>query len=184
VGVPATSGQALAALQDGRCHAALVHGPPGSLQPPAGLRRWHLARWRTGVASHAGLARPSLEALLTDPALVQREPGAASQQALERAAGRLGLARGAGRRTAGGHLDAARAALEHRGAAVAIEPVALALGLDFLELEVHDVELWVPERWTALPGLRAFGDLLTSARLRDRAGVLPGYDLADMGAAR
>lgn len=72
----------------------------------------------------------------------------------------------------------------NRGAAVTIEPVAIALGLDFRELEVHDVELWVPETWTAHPGIRALLDLLHTASFRDRAGALPAYDLTDMGAAR
>jgi molybdate-binding protein len=81
--------------------------------------------------------------------------------------------RPAARQVAGSHLDAARAAVEHRGGAVAIEPVALAMGLDFTELEVHDVELWVPERWVALPGIQALLDLLPTAGFRDRARCLP-----------
>jgi hypothetical protein len=183
VGVPATSGQALGALGTGRCHAALVHGP--ALEPPAGLRRWHLARWRSGFATHPRLAQPSLEALLAgDVLMVHREGTAACQQAVERAARRLGAPRPEPRRVAAGHVDAARTALEHNGAAVAIEPVAVTMGLDFTELEVHDVELWVPERWSALPGIRALTDLLDTAPFRDRAGALPAYDLTDAGAER
>ena len=185
VGVPATSGQALRALEEGRCHGALVHGPARSLRPPAGIRRWHLARWRTGVASHPSLARPSVESLLAgEVPLVQRDAGAACQQAVERAVRRLGAPPPRPRRTASGHLEAARAALEHDAAAVAIEPVAVAMGLDFHELEVHDVQLWVPEQWTGLAGIRALVDLLGTARFADRAGALPAYDLADTGAAR
>jgi molybdate-binding protein len=67
---------------------------------------------------------------------------------------------------------------------VAIEPVAVAMGLDFHELEVHDVQLWVPEQWTGLAGVRALVDLLGTARFSDRAGALPAYDLTDTGAAR
>ena len=33
VGVPATSGQSLEALEAGRCHGVLVHGPRRSLKP-------------------------------------------------------------------------------------------------------------------------------------------------------
>lgn len=184
VGVPATSGQALAALDAGRCHGALVHGPRGSLALPPGLRRWHLARWRSGVASHPVLARPSLETLLGDEvALIERDAGAACQQALERASRRVDITRPSTLRIAAGHLDAARAALAYRGAAVAIEPVAVAMGLDFSELELHDVQLWVPDRWTDSPGVRALLDLLTSSGFHDRAGVLPAYDLSDTGAA-
>ncbi len=185
VAVPATTGQALNALAAGRCHAAVVHGPAASLQAGPGIRRWHLARWRSGIATHTQLSRPSLQALLAaDAPLIQRDRTAACQQAVERAARRLGAPRGKPRRTAGGHLDAGRAAVEHRGAAVAIEPVAVVLGLDFHELEVHDVELWVPDAWVSLAGIRALLDLLQTASFRDRAGALPAYDLTDTGAAR
>jgi len=187
VGVPATSGQALEALGAGSCHGALVHGPARSLQARArpGLRRWHVARWRSGIATHPGLARPGLEALLTGTIpLVQRDRTAACQQAVERAARRLGAPRAAPHRTAAGHLDAARMALERRGAAVTIEPVAVAVGLDFQELEVHDVELWVPDAWAGAPGIDALLGLLGTARFRDRAGALPAYDITDAGAAR
>ncbi len=186
VAVPATTGQALDALERGRCHAAVVHGPDRSLQDRPGVQRWHVARWRSGIATHTGLSRPSLQALLGDdaPLLVGRERTAACQQAVDRAARRLGAGPVRPRRTAAGHLDAARAAVEHRAAAVTIEPFALALGLDFCELEVHDVELWVPDAWVAHPGVRALLDLLTTASFRDRAGFLPAYDLTDTGAAR
>ncbi len=185
VGVPATSGQALAALEAGRCHGALVHGPARSLEARPGLRRWHVARWRSGVATHPRLSRPSLDALLGgEVPVVQRDRSAACQQAVERATRRLGAPRPKALRTARGHLDAARAALEHRSGAVTIEPVAVAMGMDFLELELHDVELWVPDRWLAQPGIRAFLDLLSAPGFRERAGALPAYDLTDTGAAR
>jgi hypothetical protein len=58
------------------------------------------------------------------------------------------------------------------------------MGLDFHELEVHDVELWVPARWVAEPGVQALLDLLSATSFRDRAGALPAYDLTDTGAAR
>ena len=185
VGVPATTGQALDALAAGRCHGALVHGPARSLKPPPGVRRWHLARWRSGFASHPRLSRPTLEALLAgEVPLVQRDRSAACQQAVERAVRRTGAPRAPRTRVAGGHLAAAQEALALGGAAVAIEPVAMATGLDFSELETHDVQLWVPERWSGHPGVRSFVDLLTTRRFLDRAGALPAYDLTDAGAAR
>lgn len=185
VGVPTTSGRATEALAAGRCHAVLVHGPAGALRPPAGTRRWHVASWRSGLASHPGLRGPSLEALLAgDVAVVARDPTAASQQAVDRAAQRLGIRAARSGRTAGGHLEAARLALESRAAAVTIEPVALGLGLRFHELEVHDVELWVPDRWLAQPGVRAFLDLLGTPRFLDRARALSGYDLSSTGVPR
>ncbi|MBA2514992.1 MAG: helix-turn-helix domain-containing protein [Solirubrobacterales bacterium] len=185
VGVPTTSGRALDALKAGRSHGALVHGPAKGLKPPPGVQRWHLARWRSGVATHPRLSRPSLEALLADEVpMIQRDPSAASQQAFQRAAKKLGAPRPSLGTTSGSHFDAARSALEHRAAAVTIEPIAVAVGLDFHELEVHDVELWVPKRWTRLPGIREFVELLGTSRFQDRAGALPAYDLTSTGAAR
>lgn len=185
VGVPATSGQAQEALADGRCHAALVHGPAGSLRPPADVRRWHVASWRSGLATHPALGGPSLETVLGgDVELVGRTASAASQQAADRAAERLGLQAPRTARVAGGHLEAAHLALERRAAAVTIEPVALGMGLRFHELEVHDVELWVPDARLALPGIRAVLDLLGSPRLLDRARAMPAYDLSSTGAPR
>lgn len=184
VGVPTTSGRALDALTAGRCHAVLVHGPAKSLTPPVGVRRWHFARWRSGVATHPQLSRPSLEALLADEVpVVQRDRTAASQQAFDRATRRLGAPRHSPRTTARGHLEAAGSALAHGTSAVTIEPVAIAAGLDFRELEVHDVELWVQDPWSDLPGIRAFVELLGTSRFQDRAGGLPGYDLTNTGAA-
>ncbi len=186
VAVPATSGQALEALHERRCHAVVVHGPARALRAPNGVRHWHVARWRSGIATHAQLSRPSLQSLLADdvPLLVQRDPSAACQQAVARAARRLGAPPIRARRTALGHLDAARAAVEHRAAAVTIEPFAVALGLDFCELEVHDVELWVPDEFVTHAGVHALLDLLNTASFRDRAAALPAYDLTDTGAAR
>jgi DNA-binding XRE family transcriptional regulator len=185
VGVPASTGESLKALGADRCHAALVHGPPSSLEPAPGLRRWHLARWRSGIATHPRLARPSVEALLADDvAMVQRDESAASQQAVLRAARRLGAPALAPRRLASSHLEAGRSALEHGSAAVTIEPIAIALGLDFAELETHEVELWVPDRWSDLPGVGALAELISTRRFLDRAGALPAYDLTDTGTTR
>ena len=185
VGVPATTGQALAALAADRCHAVLVHGPRRSLKPAPDVRRWHLARWRSGFATHPRLARPSLEALLGgEVPLVRRDRSAACQQAVERAARRLGAPRPAPGPLAGSHLAAAQDARALGAAAVAIEPIALATGLEFSALETHDVELWVPERWTGHPGVRAFVELLGTRRFLDRAAALPAYDLTDTGATR
>ena len=186
VGVPTTSGRALEALEAGRCHGALVHGPAKSLKPPSqGLQRWHLARWRSGVGTHPQLSRPSLEAIVAgEVPTVQRDRTAACQQAFERAARRLGAPRPKPRATACGHLDAARSAIEQGAAAVVIEPVAVAMGLDFSALEVHDVELWVPDAWAGLSGIRALIDMLASPGFHDRVGALPAYDLTATGASR
>jgi DNA-binding XRE family transcriptional regulator len=180
VAVAATSAQALDALNEGRCHAALVHGP--RLDPPAGVRRWHFARWRAGLAFDRSLGDPSLDALLGDVPLVRRPRGAATQQAADRAARRLGVARPQGP-VAATHVDAARRASWGGCAAVTIEPVAARLGLGFHELEEHTVELWVDERWVGHRGLAALVEVLDAPAFRDRLGVMPGYDLSQTGVA-
>ena len=181
VAVPATSGQALDALDARRCHAALVHGP--RLDPPDGVARWRFARWRAGVAYDPSLGSPSLECLLGDVTLVRRPGTAASQQAVDRAARRLGLRGRAHGPVAVSHVDAARRARWDRCAAVTIEPVAAHVGLGFHDLEEHRVELWVAERWREHPGLGALVDLLGRPAFRDRLAPMPGYDLAESGAA-
>ena len=181
VAVAATSGQALDALKSDRCHAAVVHGP--RLAPPEGVRRFHFARWRAGVAYERSLGNPSLEALLADVPLVRRPGTAASQQALDRAARRLGIRGARSGPVAASHVEAARRAAWERCAAVTIEPVAARLGLGFHDLEEHGVELWVAERWLDHPGLEALVDLLGSAAFRDRLAPMPGYDLAQSGEA-
>ena len=181
VAVGATSGQALKALEAGRCHAALVHGP--RLQAPAGVRRIHFARWQAGVGFDRSLGDPSLEALIDDVPLIARPRTAATQQAVDRAARRLGVVPPEPAGVADTHVDAARTAQWERCAAVTMEPVAARFGLDFLALEEHAVELWVAERWLDHAGLAALTDLLASRAFRDRLAPMPGYDLAQSGEA-
>lgn len=177
---------ALGALRDERCHAGLVHGPAGGLpSTPPGILRLHLARWRVGVAARPGRRRPSLEALCArGAAVVQRDRGASSQQALLRAVRRLGAEPPPGP-LAAGHLDAARrVAVGAAPGAVTMEPAALALGLAFEPLEEHAAELWVAERWAGHPGVRALTGLLGSPALRRRLDVIGGYDTSGCGEAR
>jgi transcriptional regulator with XRE-family HTH domain len=180
--LPATSGQALEALREGRCHAAVVHGPAGGLpRAPRGVRRLHLARWRVGLASTRPLTLA--DALRGRRRLVQREASAASQQALARAAAAHGAQVPSGP-VAAGHLDAARLA-QHSGAvAVTYEPAAARFGLAFLALETHIVEVWVAERFLDHPGLGALGELLSGRSLRERLAAIGGYDLEGIGARR
>ena len=180
VAVSGTTGSALAALEGGRAHAALVHGPEDALpEPPAATRRVHLARWRVGIGLSAEHRMRSLEALLAGRVpLVQREESAASQQALVRAAGDR-TPRAAAR--ARGHVDAARRAAIAGCAAVTFEPAARQHGLRFLPLEMHAVELWIDEPWIDHPGARALVELLGSAAFRDRVRLIGGYDLEGCG---
>lgn len=177
--VAGTSGDAVAALAGGTAHAALVHGPEGSLPaPPVPVRRVHVARWRVGLGVAPEHDRGALEPLLAGVPIVQREPSAASQQALVRAAGDLLPAPAA---RAAGHVPAARHAALAGWAAVTFEPAALQHGLGFVPLETHVVELWIAAGEAGHPGAAALEGLLGSDALRRRAGLVGGYDMEGSG---
>ncbi len=179
----APTGTALRALSAERIHAAVVHGPPAGLpEPPVPVVRSHLARWQVGLAFPAKLSSHTLEALLSgDLPLAQRDPAAASQQALERARVAAGLKAVPPGPQASGHLDAARIAATLGGAAITTEGAARAFGLSFRTLEEHIVEIWTGERWLDHPGVTALANLLTTAAFTDRVAHFGGYDLARCG---
>jgi transcriptional regulator with XRE-family HTH domain len=185
VGVSATTGEALEALAEGRCHAALVHGREKRLPDvKVSIARWHVARWRVGVAYHPELGRTSLESLLDGSVpLIRRQRSAASDQALVRAALRLGVKPPAGP-LAGGHMESARRAAWTSGAAITYEPAAELYGLNFEPLETHVVELWAREEWSAHPGVTELLEVIGSRAFRDRVGAHSGYDLSESGARR
>lgn len=182
--ISAPTGTALHALRRGTVHAAIVHGPRGDLpEPPIPVVRWHLARWWVGLAFAPRFQGHSFDALLrSDATLAQREPGAASQQAFERArvAAGLGAVRPGPRAT--GHLDAARLAAVLDGAAVTTASAASSFGLGFLALEEHVVEVWAAKRWAEHPGIEAFTGLLATPAFMERISHVGGYDLRDCGA--
>jgi DNA-binding XRE family transcriptional regulator len=178
----APTGVALAALGEGRVHAAVVHGVQSDLpQPPLSVRRWHLAYWQVGLAFAEELGHATLAAVLDSGLpVVQRDPQAASQQAFDRARRAEGLQVPTGPR-ASGHLDAARIAATTRGAGVTTEAAARAFGLRFLALEDHAVQIWVAERWFDHPGVDALGELLAGSGFTDRVAQFGGYDLDRCG---
>jgi DNA-binding XRE family transcriptional regulator len=178
----APTGVALAALSRAGVHAAVVHGLQSELpEPPVAVTRWHLARWRVGVAVAPDLGHPSLGAVLASGIpIARRDPQAASQKAFDRARRAAGVQLVSGPRAAG-HLDAARIAATLRGAGVTTEGAAHAFGLRFLPLEEHAVEVWVADRWSGLPGVAALGELLTSRGFTDRVAQFGGYDLGRCG---
>jgi DNA-binding XRE family transcriptional regulator len=180
--VAAPTGMAVAALAAGRVHAAVVHGPAGALPPaPLPVARLHFAHWQVGVAVPPSLGRRTLDDLLggTVP-IVQREPTAASQQALDRASARAGAVVPAGP-TVTGHIEAARTAAIVGCAALTTESAAAAFGLRFHSLEHHTVQIWVAEQWLSHPSVSVLGDLLVSRAFRDRVSLFGGYDLIDCG---
>jgi transcriptional regulator with XRE-family HTH domain len=184
VPVATSSTVAAAALGAGRAHAVLVHGPEGHLpDPPIPVRRWHVARWQVGLAAPEELPTGWLgEALAGRLPVVQREVGAGSQAAFERA--RTDPATPAhsvpGPRVSG-HAEAAWRAATDRLVAVTIEPAALANGLAFAPLETHLSQVWVADAHADNALLHAFLDELTGERVHRRLAAIGGYDLADTG---
>jgi transcriptional regulator with XRE-family HTH domain len=74
--ISAPTGTALRALQRGRVHAAVVHGRSDELpEPPVPVVRWHLARWRVGLAVPDRFRGHSFESIL-DAAAVTTEGAA------------------------------------------------------------------------------------------------------------
>jgi len=81
-----------------------------------------------------------------------------------------------------GHMDVA--ALVACGAAdvgIAIEPAALALGLDFVPLTYETFELVVPASRTAEPKVRRLLDTLDARGFKTDATHLPGYHASHCG---
>ena len=181
VTVHASTGRSIAALAAGRVHGVLVHAPAGELpEPPIPVRRWRVSSWQVGLGSSG--PRPSVEELATEQAtVVQRDPGAGTQQALIRALQGVGAAALPGP-VGEGHIDVARRVSYGTGrAGVTMEAAALAFELEFTPLETHVVEFWLAEQWAASPGASVILDVLDGAALARRAVLLGGYDIAGCG---
>lgn len=182
VAVHASSATAIAALAAGRVHGVVVHGPAGHLPtPPCDVERWHVAQWQVGLAG----AKAHLlvdELLTTNARVAQREPGAASQAAWERAIQQRGFVGTTPGPIARGHVDAARRVADGGAdAGITIEAAAHMFSLVFEPLEVHDVEIWVDNTWRNLPAMRAFIDRFDDVALREQGDLLAGYDFTACG---
>lgn len=183
--VHASTHRAVSMIERGRVHAAVVHGPPGSLDPGIlPVRRWRVARWQAGLAG-TGTRPASLDQLVERRSpVVQREAGASSQAALDRALAEVGADGPLSGPIGTGHLDVARRVRSREcRAGVTMEAAAVALGLSFTPLEEHEVELWVDQRWIGEPAVGALIGSLTSAGFAHRAATIPGYDVTDMGSS-
>ena len=177
VALSGSTATALAAMRDGRAHAALVHGPACGLPaPPKGALRIHLARWRVGVASRGRHPRPLAELAR----VVQREEGASSQKAFEAALAAEGAPLPPGP-VASGHLDVARRVAYGAPAGVTMEPAAIGMELAFAPLEEHVAEVWIAARAREHPAVGAIGELLRSGAFTGRLGLVGGYDLDHCG---
>ncbi|HEX9890100.1 MAG TPA: substrate-binding domain-containing protein [Nitriliruptorales bacterium] len=183
--VATSSAAAITTLASGRSHAVIVHGRAGTLpEAPVPVRRFDVARWQVGLAAPADLPAGWVEdALAGRVPVIQREPGAGTQAAFERAVAACGSTDPAsveGPRAAG-HAEAAWRCATDGLVAVTIEPAALAMNLAFHPLEVHVSELWIAVEHLDHAGVRAFVDELTGDRVRRRLDAIGGYDLTDSG---
>jgi DNA-binding XRE family transcriptional regulator len=179
--VATSSRAALEALVAGRTHAAVVHGPIGTLpsvpSAPA-VVRFRLTGWRVGLAVPPGLGSSWWQRVVKgELPVVQRESGAAVQRTFEEA---VGDSTTNGPRV-GGHVVAARHGMAAGLPAVTVEPAALAIGAEFHPLDRHEAQLWVGEEWITDRGVEHLLDLVCGSRFRRRLETVGGYDLDGIG---
>jgi DNA-binding XRE family transcriptional regulator len=183
VAIPASTAAAIEALNAGRTHAAVVHGRPGHLRRSARpVRRHHLAGWRVGLASRVGLPSGLEQVAKGKLKAAQRDAGAESQRALDRALAPYGGSAKLAGIAASGHLDAARRVAEGSvDVGVTMEAAALVYGLVFSPLENHRVELLIAEEWEDHPGARALLELVFSGAFGRRLEAFGGYEVSQAG---
>jgi DNA-binding XRE family transcriptional regulator len=186
VSILASTGQAIRALDAGRLHGGLVHGPAGRLPGNSSpVLRWTLARWKVGLAFPPGF-RLDLERLARGGIRVaQQDPDAEVQRAFARALRSAGGTANVRGPVASGHLDAAHRVEEGSvKVAVTMETAARAFGLAFFELEEHVSELRIAVSWLDHPGAQALLELIASPPFLARLAALGGYDLSEAGQPR
>ena len=185
VAIPASTAAAIDALNGGRIHAAVVHGRPGHLRRNARpVRRYHLAGWKVGLASRVGLPSGLEQVARGKLKAAQRDAGAESQRALDRALAPYGGAALLKGSPATGHLDAARRVADGLvDVGVTMEAAALVYGLVFAPLEDHQVELRIAEEWEDHPGAKALLELVFSGAFGRRLEAFGGYDVSQAGPA-
>jgi len=180
IAASSSSAVAIDALEAGRVHAALVHGPEGTVEGRASgysVDRFRVARWRVGLCAPADSA-PDWWRMALDRRVrvVQRETGAGVQRTFEEAAG--GAVPGPRVRT---HLAAARRSVLTAMAAVTIEPAALAVGASFHALDIHEAELWVDRAWMTQRLVGEALEVISGRRFQRRLESIGGYDLVGCG---
>lgn len=180
--VASSSRAAIAALDAGRVHAAVVHGPTGEPFPQAeaAVIRIRLARWRVGLAAPADAPdRWWIDALRGRGSVIQREAGAGVQDAfLSAVASSRADVPGPRVRT---HLEAARIAVATGMSAVTIEPAALGVGGAFHALETHEAHLLIAETWKRDRVVVDALEVLSGGDFRKRLERIGGYDLTRWG---
>ncbi|MDJ0664883.1 MAG: helix-turn-helix domain-containing protein [Acidimicrobiia bacterium] len=179
--VMTSSRGAIAALQAGRVHAAVVHGPAlARADEMAGVARFRLASWEVGLADAVEAPSGWFDAALSGQSpVVQREPGAGVQQAFESAV-HGDAARVPGPRV-NSHHESAVHALYAGIPAVTIAPAAVAVGAQFVALDSHDTEVWIDPRWFDDRVVTEALDVLLGREFRATLARIGGYDLSAFG---
>jgi DNA-binding XRE family transcriptional regulator/molybdate-binding protein len=178
-----STGAAVSALLSGVVHGVVVHGRKGTLpKPPVSVKRWRFASWQVGVASLSSRRElMSIEQMAERRVrTAQREDGAGTQRALQRALSVVGSPALPGPRV-DGHIDAARHVVAGVPAGITMEAAARAFDLEFLPLETHHSELWIAHQHLDHQGAVALAALLCDSALVKRAQHIPGYQTSHMG---
>ncbi len=181
--VATSSKNALLALDEGRAHAAVVHGTKRQLRDRVANRnieRLHLATWRVGLSAGEDDAPGWQErALSGSNPVVQRESGAVVQRVF------LDALSHANSRPPGpvadGHLESAQRGLWTGIPAVTFEPAAIAVDRPFHELAVHNAQIWIPHRFRGETSLTRAIDLMMGQRFGRHLEGIGGYDLSQVG---
>jgi len=197
--LPASSGEALAALARGEAHVAGTHLVTASGEPDLGLAREALAAcggevvtfavWDQGLVLAPGNPkgiRGVADLAREDVAIVNRPAGTGSRLLLEQALAREGVpaAEVAGfERELGGHAEVCQAVLMGAAdAGVAVASLAEDAGLDFLPLGEVRFDLVIRSDAREHGAVRALLELLAESRFQRELGALPSYVVEGTGA--
>lgn len=191
-----SNGAAMAELRAGFTSMAGVHGAAAgsgnrSRDAALGDGDWFvvsLARWRAGLlVAHGnplGIADAS-SAARSGARWVVRERGSGARSLLDEQLGACGLDASvalAGAIEAVGHLAVGRAvAFGAADVGMAIEPVAVTLGLGFIPIADERFDLVIPRASLAEPRIQRVLEVLASAAFRADVAALGGYDIRDSG---
>ncbi len=182
--------QAQRELVEHRTHAAAVHRTAGAEEPsfPFPVVRVRVASWQLGwiVASGnpKGIASPA-DLARADVTLVNREAGSGSRGLLDRLLGEAGVpatqVRGYGHEAAG-HAEVAEAVrLGVADAGLGLALAAHVAGLDFVPVEVHACDLYLPRDELEQPPIRVLLDALAAGRFRRDLEAFGPYDTSESG---
>ncbi|MGH7913408.1 MAG: substrate-binding domain-containing protein, partial [Candidatus Binataceae bacterium] len=194
-----TSRGALAALLEGRVHAAGVHlcDRKGGEYNLAAVREMlkrrravmvNFARWELGLGVRCGNPlelRSIADLTRPDVRIVNREPGSGARLVLDHALADLKVAPrqivGYARELSG-HLEVAAAiAAGEADAGLTLRVAAEAWGLSFVPVREERYDLVILERETDSPPVRAMLDALNSGSFANEVSQLCAYDTARMG---